>query len=240
MKGAHSATAFRLFFAATLTLCAGFAHAQTAPISAAAIALGERYPQASITSNAQAQAALRVAGDASAQAQWSAYEQEVQCQGRFFVTSCVKEVQGELRAAMAQIKRVEVEANRYLRRAKDAEREQRRQDAQRQAAAEEQQLAAVRQQAEADFKHRQEEAALREEQAKARDAQRAAAAEENARRNAARITRASQANPLESDAVARADNVRAFEAKQKAAELRRAEIAKRRAERAARNGAAKP
>lgn len=236
MKGAHSATAIRWVLLASLLGGGGALHAQEAAISSAAEALSARFPAASIKSETQALSALDEADQASARAQWAAYDREVQCQSRFFITPCVRDAQRELRAAMAQIKRVEVEANRYLRRAKDAEHEQRRQEALQEARDEEAQLAEQRLRAQADYERRQLEVARREVQAEQEQVKRAAEAAELAANRQARIVRASQPG-LEADGAARAENLRAFLDKQQAAQARRAELAKRRAERAAREAA---
>ena len=238
MKGAHSATAFRLFFLASLLGVGVQIHAEDVSITAPATALSTRFPPASIRSEAQAQAALSEVSEANARAEWAAYDQKVQCQSRFFVTGCVKDVESELRAAQAQIKRVEVEANRYLRRAKDAEHEQHRQAALKQAQEDDARLAQDRERTQADFERRRQEAAQREADAKTQEAQRAAQAAEAAARQQAKIQQAAQPSGLDAAPAARAENVRAYQDKQRAAQQRRAELAQRRAERAAREASA--
>lgn len=106
------------FIVSVLTLPAAVVNAQDA-----AAALAERFAPGSIDTPAQAKAALDEIVTARNEVDRFYNDQRVACYSRFFASSCLIDVRQKKRAAQTKIRKIEVEANAFLRQEKAAERD---------------------------------------------------------------------------------------------------------------------
>ena len=107
-----------IFLALLLTLPLAGVHAQD--ISQA---LAERYVSGLINTPEIAKAALDDVVDARVEIDRMYSTQRIACYDRFFATSCMNNVREKQRAALSKIRKIEVEANAFLRKEKAAERD---------------------------------------------------------------------------------------------------------------------
>ena len=105
-----------LVLLATLTLAQG--HAEDVSQS-----LAERYTPGSIDTPESAKAALDDVLEARVEIDRLYSNQRIACFDRFFATSCVNDVREKQRAALSKIRKIEIEANAFLRKEKAAERD---------------------------------------------------------------------------------------------------------------------
>jgi colicin import membrane protein len=101
-----------------MTLSLARAHAQDASQS-----LAERYASGSIDTSDIAKAALDDVIDARVEIDRMYSSQRIACYDRFFASSCMNDVREKQRAALSKIRKIEVEANAFLRKEKAAERD---------------------------------------------------------------------------------------------------------------------
>lgn len=187
-----------------------------------------RYPAGSITTVEQADRALSFAAtERDAAEQRYAAEQE-KCYTKFFATSCMDEARERRRKALADIRAVEVQANEFKRKERAAERD--REAAQRIADSEAKRADHERQLLQ---KQQNEAAADAGEKQVAPEAPREAAVSSDGKtdrviRHEAKVRREQSAQAA--NAARRAENVAAYERKQKEAEARLKEVENRRAE----------
>ena len=85
--------------------------------------LAERYPSGSIDTTDKAKAALDDVAQARIDVDRVYANQRVACYDKFFATSCLNDVRETRRAAMLKIRKIEIEANAFLRKEKAAERD---------------------------------------------------------------------------------------------------------------------
>ena len=85
--------------------------------------LVEHYPSGSIDTTDKAKAALDDVIEARLDVDRLYSNQRVACYDKFFATSCMNDVREKQRAAMSKIRKIEVEANAFLRKEKAAERD---------------------------------------------------------------------------------------------------------------------
>ncbi|MFM8465940.1 MAG: hypothetical protein ACKOAO_00060 [Oxalobacteraceae bacterium] len=86
-------------------------------------ALSKRFPQGSITSVTAARQALSDLDAARREAEQSFSDERMRCYDKFFTASCLSEAKETRRLALTRIRKVEVEANAFLRKEKAAERD---------------------------------------------------------------------------------------------------------------------
>ena len=86
-------------------------------------ALSKRFPQGSITSVTAAQLALAELDAARREAEQTFDDERLRCYDKFFSASCLSKAKEIRRFAMSSIRKVEVEANAFLRKEKAAERD---------------------------------------------------------------------------------------------------------------------
>ena len=101
-----------------LTMTLSWAYAQDA-----SQLLAERYPPGSIETPEKAEAALGEVATTRADVDRFYSNQRLACFDRFFATVCTNDVREKRRAAFTKIRKVEVEANAFLRKDKAAERD---------------------------------------------------------------------------------------------------------------------
>ena len=101
-----------------LTLSLARVHAQDVSHS-----LAERYASGSIDTSDIAKAALDDVIDARVEIDRMYSAQRIACYDRFFASSCMNDVREKQRAALSKIRKIEVEANAFLRKEKAAERD---------------------------------------------------------------------------------------------------------------------
>jgi colicin import membrane protein len=101
-----------------LTMSLSSAYAQDASQQ-----LTERYPPGSIETTEKAEAALGDVATTRADVDRLYSNQRIACFDRFFATVCTNDVREKRRAAFTKIRKVEVEANAFLRKEKAAERD---------------------------------------------------------------------------------------------------------------------
>ncbi len=101
-----------------LTMLLTLAYAQDASQQ-----LTERYPPGSIETTEKAEAALGDVATTRADVDRLYSNQRIACFDRFFATVCTNDVREKHRAAFTKIRKVEVEANAFLRKEKAAERD---------------------------------------------------------------------------------------------------------------------
>jgi hypothetical protein len=101
-----------------LTMSLSWAYAQDASQQ-----LAERYPSGSIETTEKAEAALGDVATTRADVDRLYSNQRIACFDRFFATACMNDVREKRRAAFTKIRKVEVEANAFLRKDKAAERD---------------------------------------------------------------------------------------------------------------------
>jgi hypothetical protein len=101
-----------------LTLSLARVHAQDVSHS-----LAERYASGSIDTPDIAKAALDDVIDARVEIDRTYSAQRIACYDRFFASSCMNDVREKQRAALSKIRKIEVEANAFLRKEKAAERD---------------------------------------------------------------------------------------------------------------------
>lgn len=221
-KAAHSATAFAL-------VC-GLAHAQDESMVDAATRL--RAQHASIATQDDAQAALDDVKRARARIDWLHYDRAVDCRSKFFSTSCTSQALAQQRAALKQVRVVELEAEQTIRTLRDQERQARRDQAQARSDADAKALEAVRDKKLGDSQRRVEERDRRVDEVEQKAGERAEQAE---RERARRTQRAADKSKVQRDADERAaqigQNVEAYDAKQDEARERQNEMAERRRKR---------
>ena len=99
-----------------LTMTLSWAYAQDA-----SQLLAERYPPGSIETPEKAEAALGEVATTRADVDRFYSNQRLACFDRFFATVCTNDVREKRRAAFTKIRKVEVEANAFLRKDKAAE-----------------------------------------------------------------------------------------------------------------------
>jgi hypothetical protein len=85
--------------------------------------LVEHYPSGSIDTTDKAKAALGDVTEARLDVDRLYANQRVACYDKFFATSCMNDVREKRRAAMLKIRKIEIEANAFLRKEKAAERD---------------------------------------------------------------------------------------------------------------------
>jgi len=86
-------------------------------------ALSRRFPQGSITSVTAARQALAELDAARREAEQMFDDERLRCYDKFFTASCLSEAKEIRRLALSSIRKVEVEANAFLRKEKAAERD---------------------------------------------------------------------------------------------------------------------
>ncbi len=86
-------------------------------------ALVRRFPAGSIASVAVAREALASVDPARREAEQTFAAERARCYDKFFTSSCLSEVKDTRRLVLSSIRKVEVEANAFLRREKAAERD---------------------------------------------------------------------------------------------------------------------
>lgn len=106
------------FSALVLTMSLSLAYAGDASQQ-----LAERYPPGSIETTEKAEAALDDVATTRADVDRLYSNQRIACFDRFFATVCTNEVREKRRAAFTAIRKIEVEANAFLRKEKAAERD---------------------------------------------------------------------------------------------------------------------
>ena len=106
------------FIVSALALLAAVVNAQDA-----AAALVERFAPGSIDTTDRAKAALDEIAPARTRVDRFYDDQRVACYSRFFSSACLSDVQQRRRAAQSKIRKIEVEANAFLRKEKAAERD---------------------------------------------------------------------------------------------------------------------
>ncbi len=104
-------------------------------------ALAEEFPPQSITTVERANAALKQVPDVRADIAARTLDEKSECYQRFFTASCLNDALDRERKAKKIVRRVEVEANAWLRREKAAERD--RAIAEREQRAEQQRAKAI-------------------------------------------------------------------------------------------------
>jgi hypothetical protein len=115
---------FRLFcvsgllLASFFVLTAGFAEDDDAGIG---VALSRDYPSGIIRSDDAADAALRRTQEARAEIEKQFADKQRVCYSRFFVNSCLANAKEDHQLNLTQVKRVEIEANEFKRRARAEE-----------------------------------------------------------------------------------------------------------------------
>ena len=97
----------------------------TVPVQAAPLeqVLVSRYPAGTISSVQVAQAALADVDSARRETEQRFSSQRAECFEKFFTSSCLADAKEERRAALHNIRKVEVEANAFLRKERANERE---------------------------------------------------------------------------------------------------------------------
>ena len=85
--------------------------------------LAEHYPSGSIDTSDKAKAALDDVIEARLDVDRLYSKQRIACYDKFFATSCMNDVREKQRAALSKIRKIEVEANAFLRKEKAAERD---------------------------------------------------------------------------------------------------------------------
>jgi hypothetical protein len=188
-----------------------------------------RYPADSIQSESNAKSALKDVEDARGEID-ARYELEQRaCYPKFFTTRCLDQATERRRKDLADVRKIEVEANAYLRKAKVVERDRKLAE---KAAQNESDAAQKAQQAQ------QHEAAVGEHleqnqnSAAGKEAQRQKRAEDAARKREdyAEREQQRQANAAK-DAEQREENVAKYNKKLKDAKARQADVAKKKAQR---------
>jgi len=110
-----------------MALMMGLMMASTLPLAVHAgtleQALVKRYPPGSIASVASAREALADADPARREAEQTFSSERIRCYDKFFTASCLSEAKDTRRIALSNIRKVEVEANAFLRKEKAAERD---------------------------------------------------------------------------------------------------------------------
>ena len=86
-------------------------------------ALNRRYPQGAITSVPAAREALAEVDAARREAEQSFADDRMRCYDKFFTASCLSDAKEARRIVLSSIRKVEVEANAFLRKEKAAERD---------------------------------------------------------------------------------------------------------------------
>ena len=225
-KGVHFAIAIFAFLGSTSAWA-------TTPeaVRAPAQSLAAAYPANSIQTEMQAAEALQKATSARREVEWQAYDAQMQCQQAFLVTRCVTQVGRAKRDSLAELQRIEIEAEQLRRQLRGQQQEALRQqkiaDAERDAQA----LSAQYQQQRREFEQKQTATQAQQTELNVQSAERAAKAERENQRRAARAAelKAKQV-ASEADAAQRAKNVADFEQKQKEARERQERLKKQREE----------
>jgi DNA-binding protein H-NS len=192
-------------------------------------ALLSRYPADSIQSEETAKSALKDVDEARDRIEERYTLQQRACYPKFFTTSCLDKVTERHRQDLAAVRKIEVEANAYLRKAKVVKRDQKLTE---KAAENEADAAQRAQQSQQHGTAVQERQAETEQQAAGKEAQRQKRAEQAARKRAdyAEREQERQAN-ADKDAEQRAENVEKYNKKLKDAQTRQADVAKKKAQR---------
>ena len=86
-------------------------------------ALSKRFPPGSITSTTAARQALTDLDAARREAEQNFTDERMRCYDKFFTASCLSDAKEIRRLALTSIRKVEVEANAFLRKEKAAERD---------------------------------------------------------------------------------------------------------------------
>lgn len=102
----------------TVTMLTGLAHAQPA-----STALQTHYPAGSIQSEQQASAALSEVSTERKEIEQIFIEDKNACYDKFFVSSCLNSAREKRRMALRIVRKVEVEANAFMRKEKADERD---------------------------------------------------------------------------------------------------------------------
>ena len=192
--------------------------AQNAEVSASALA--DRY-QGAIKSKEIAERALTDVGQARSLIQEQFAANERKCHDDFFATSCIEGAQERRRAALEDVRKVEVEANAFLRQARVKERDQ---------ALEEKRVARERKEAES-LQHEQAKGPVKKQSAEPKPAHPAPAAGEpdpRVVRHQAKLKRIEEQERV--DAQKRADNVAAYEQRVKASQDRQRQVEEKKRE----------
>ena len=100
-----------------------FAFALTAHAETREQALVKRFPPGTITSVASAREALSDVDAARREAEQTFAAERAQCFDKFFTASCLSEAKDVRRVVLANIRKVEVDANAFLRKERAAERD---------------------------------------------------------------------------------------------------------------------
>ncbi|HEU4620978.1 MAG TPA: hypothetical protein VFS42_02035 [Burkholderiaceae bacterium] len=192
-----------------------------------------RATHSTIATQAQAAAALDDVKRARARIEWLRYDREVECQQRFFASSCASQALAKQREALKQVRVVELEAEQRIRLLRDEAREQKRDEAKRRAEADAAALEATREQRQNDAQRRVDDRERRQTNFDRQAIERARNAEQERTR---RQTREAEKARLERDAAQRAarvnENLDVYARKQREAKARQQERAERRRERA--------
>lgn len=218
-----------LFAACVLALHASCVSAQGRDTLAASTetssSINERYPAGSIKTEVAADAALADVGKERAAIEARFTVEEQACHPKFFATSCVEQAKERKRKALANVRKVELEANSFKRREKAEERDK--------AVAERQSKA------EADLLER--EHALQGKEAEPHDAQKIDARDAERKAPAIFSDRVAEheakqqrlAQEEKANEAKRAENVADYEKKVKAAQERQRKIAEKKAKKEA-------
>jgi len=188
-----------------------------------------RYPADSIQSEEAAKNALKDVDDARERIEERYVLQQRACYPKFFTTACLDKVTERHRQDLASVRKIEVEANAYLRKAKVVKRDQKLTEKAAENEADAAQRAQQSQQHGAAVQEHEEQT---EEQAAGKEAQRQKRAEQAARKQADYAAREQQrAANADKDAEQRAENVEKYNKKVKDAEARQSDVAKKKAQR---------
>ena len=188
-----------------------------------------RYPADSIQSEENAKSALKEVDEARDRIEQRYAREQRACYPKFFTTACLDKATERRRQDLASVRKIEVEAKAYLRKAKVVERDRKLAEK----AAENEAGAAQRtQQSQQHEAAVQEHQAEIEQQAAGKEAQRQKRAEQAARKRAdyAERERQRQANAAK-DAEQRAENVAKYNKKVQEARARQEDVAKKKAQR---------
>jgi colicin import membrane protein len=188
-----------------------------------------RYPADSIQSEEAAKNALKDVDDARERIEERYVLQQRACYPKFFTTACLDKVTERHRQDLASVRKIEVEANAYLRKAKVVKRDQKLTEKAAENEADAAQRAQQSQQHGAAVQEHEEQTA---QQAAGKEAQRQKRAEQAARKQADYAAREQQrAENADKDAEQRAENVQKYDKKVKDAESRQSDVAKKKAQR---------
>jgi colicin import membrane protein len=216
-------------FAPQVFAQASAVEASVAPAEYSVASLLGRYPADSIQTDVAAKAALKDVQEARDEIEARYAAEQRACYPKFFTTRCLDKATERRRQDLADVRKIEVEANAYLRKAKVVERDRKLAE---KAAQNESDAAQRAQQAQQHDATVSEHADQNERAAAGKEAQRQKRAadaerkrEDHAQREQEREAHASK------DAEQREENVAKYNKKLKDAQARQADVAKKKAQR---------